>query len=433
MKTVRTILRACLLTGTLALGLTACGSGGNSTSAGGTAVAYATSSWADLNIASGDQQVTLSWTDNINPATATSKTTYNVYFAKSAGVKPNGTGVTKVGIGTDTTFIHTGLTNGTSYYYVVTAVSSSGSEGVVSKEASAMPQAALPAAPTGITISSQNNLPSLNLTQITGLTYNVYWSTATFAKATDTGVNKVPGVSFPFTPSLVPAAGNGTTFYFVVTSQRGTIESLFSKQITWTPSLITATSSTNYGSPTGITALAGNQQVNLSWTAPSTPASLPDGSSLTYSVNWWMGGEAKGAHQPISNLTSTSFTHQSLSNGTQYYYSVTAVQTGTSPSTYDSATLSVTPEAKAPAVPSGLSAAAQSQQVNLAWTKDNSGDAVSYNLYWSTDDSTWSKISNISSNAYTQTGLQSGVTYFYKVSCQGAGESNYSNIVSATP
>ena len=143
----------------------------------------------------------------------------------------------------------------------------------------------------------------------------------------------------------------------------------------------------------------------------------------------------------ISTGTATSFTHQSLTNGATYNYLVAAVQTITvagivSTVETDSATVSVMPEAKTPAVPSGLSAATQNQLVALAWTKDSSSDTVTYNVYWSTDPTNLSnKVSNLTSNAYTQTGLLTGQTYYFRVSSQivGAGESAQSNLVSATP
>lgn len=77
----------------------------------------------------GDKQVTFSW------AAVTGATSYNVYWATSSGVtKANGN---RLPANTNS-FSHTGLTNGTTYYYVVTAVNSFG-EGPESQQVSSVP------------------------------------------------------------------------------------------------------------------------------------------------------------------------------------------------------------------------------------------------------------------------------------------------------
>ncbi|MCZ6692025.1 MAG: hypothetical protein O7H41_20760 [Planctomycetota bacterium] len=75
-------------------------------------------------------EVTLSW----NPVPAA--TSYNLYWSTSSGVtKATGTKVSDVMTG----YLHTGLTNGITHYYVVTAVQGGG-ESVESTEASATPE-----------------------------------------------------------------------------------------------------------------------------------------------------------------------------------------------------------------------------------------------------------------------------------------------------
>ena len=79
----------------------------------------------------GDGQVSLSW------SAVTGATSYNIYHSTSVGVTTLiGTKVTNVTSGSAIT----GLINGTTYYFIVTAVNAAG-EGAASSEVSAVPQA----------------------------------------------------------------------------------------------------------------------------------------------------------------------------------------------------------------------------------------------------------------------------------------------------
>ena len=79
----------------------------------------------------GNGQVTISW------STVSDATSYNTYWSTTTGVtKTNGTKIT----GATSPYIHTGRTNGTTYYYVVTAQNSYG-ESSESNEVNATPVA----------------------------------------------------------------------------------------------------------------------------------------------------------------------------------------------------------------------------------------------------------------------------------------------------
>ena len=101
---------------------------------------------APMNVAatSGDMQVQLSWSPVLDA------TSYNVYWSKSAGVAAGGAGVTKIPGVVATSFAHTGLTNGDTYYYKVSATGMAG-ESALSAEQSARPLPAPPPAPLGLT------------------------------------------------------------------------------------------------------------------------------------------------------------------------------------------------------------------------------------------------------------------------------------------
>lgn len=84
-----------------------------------------------LGATGGNGQVSLSWN------ASSGATSYNVY----RGTSPGGESTTAIATGiTGTTHVNTGLTNGSTYYYKVAAVNSSGTSGY-SNEASATPAA----------------------------------------------------------------------------------------------------------------------------------------------------------------------------------------------------------------------------------------------------------------------------------------------------
>ncbi|NMC72752.1 MAG: hypothetical protein GYA56_00040, partial [Geobacteraceae bacterium] len=141
LKMVRLLLAGCATM----VALAGCGSDTDSGGSSSTPVPVS-GSWADVRVASGNQSVTLSWEDKT--ATKAETATYNIYFSTSPGVTKTKSGVTKIA-GVTSPYIHTGLSNGSAYYYVVTKVSN-GREGAESYEASAVPQPSLPAAPTAI-------------------------------------------------------------------------------------------------------------------------------------------------------------------------------------------------------------------------------------------------------------------------------------------
>ncbi|MCZ6690481.1 MAG: hypothetical protein O7H41_12845 [Planctomycetota bacterium] len=146
-------------------------------------------------------QVTVDWV----PSPGASS--YNLYWGTSPGVtKITGTRI----LGIVAPFVHTGLTDGTTHYYVVTAVTGP-SESAESTETFAMPIAA----PTGVssTVTGGTEV-SVDWNLVTGATsYNLYW-------ATTMGVTKATGtpVSSVTSPYLHTGLTSGVTYYYVVTA-----------------------------------------------------------------------------------------------------------------------------------------------------------------------------------------------------------------------
>jgi len=171
--------------------------------------------------------------------------------------------------------------------------------------------------------------------------------------------------------------------------------------------------------PTGLVATPGNATVNLSWAATSGATGYYVKRSTT-----------SGAESRISTQAGTSFSDTGLTNGTKYFYVVSAYNSyGESA---NSSEVSATPAAPALSAPANLTATAGDTQVGLAWSAVAS--ATSYNVKRSTTSGAEITISSPMTNAFTDTGLTNGTKYFYVVSAvSGATESANSAEVNATP
>lgn len=128
----------------------------------------------------------------------------------------------------------------------------------------------------------------------------------------------------------------------------------------------------------------------------------------------------------------TSLSHTRLDAGDTYAYRVrTCNESGCSaPSPEAMATVG------APAQPSNLTATpVGSGRIDLSW-QDNSSDETSIQVQSrAAGSASWYVIANLAPNsrAYSNTGLEAGSTYVYRVrSCDGSGCSPYSNEASAT-
>jgi hypothetical protein len=179
------------------------------------------------------------------------------------------------------------------------------------------------------------------------------------------------------------------------------------------------------GAPTGVSAVAGNRQVNLSWTAPSSDGGAPiTDYVIRYSSN--NGATWTRFAEPVSALTSSTVT--GLTNGVSYVFKVSAVSSagaGT-PSTKSTPVMPRT----VPSTPTGVSAVPGNGQASLSWaapSSDGGARITDYVIrYSSNNGATWTRfldaVSSLTSS--TVTGLTNGVTYVFKVSAvnrAGAG------------
>jgi fibronectin type 3 domain-containing protein len=271
----------------------------------------------------------------------------------------------------------------------------------------------VPSAPAGLSATAGNAQVSLSWAASSGATsYHLKRSTTSGGPYTQ--------VASPSGTTDVDASlTNGTKYFYVVSALDSAGESANSAEVSATPSA----PQTPPPTPIGLEATAGNAQVSLSWTA-STGAS---GYNVKRSTT------SGGPYTRIASPTNTNYTDTDLTNGTKYFYVVSAVDS--SGESANSAEASATPTAPSPPppTPTNLEAAPGNAQVSLSWTA--STGATSYNLQRSTTSGgPYTQIATPSTNSYTDTGLTNGATYYYVVSAVNAsGQSANSNQASALP
>lgn len=196
-----------------------------------------------LAAAAGDAEVSLLW------APSAGATTYNMYYSTTPAV--TATSGTKISGITATSYKHstladkTPLKNGTTYYYVVTAVNSNGESGA-SNQVSATPTAsavapvgAAPSAPVGLSAVPGNSQVSLLWTASAGAaSYNIYYSSVTgVTPANGTRISGIATTSYTHsTLADNTPLKNGTTYYYVVTAVNANGESGPSSQVSAAPS-----------------------------------------------------------------------------------------------------------------------------------------------------------------------------------------------------
>jgi fibronectin type 3 domain-containing protein len=207
-------------------------------------------------------------------------------------------------------YTDTAVANGTTYYYEVTAVNPSGTS-APSNEVSATPATGTPLPPV-LTATAGNAQVVLTWTAATGAaSYNVYEGTTSGGESSTPVATGVAATTY-----TVTGLANGTIYYFEVAAVNSAGTGAVSNQASSVP----------VGpppAPAGLTASIGNAQTVLTWTA----------SSGATSYNVYQGAASGGeSSTPIATgITASTYTVTGLTDGTAYFFTVTAVNSaGTS-------------------------------------------------------------------------------------------------------
>ena len=184
--------------------------------------------------------------------------------------------------------------------------------------------------------------------------------------------------------------------------------------------------------PTGLTALGAEWQISLDWNDNT------EGDLASYNVYRSSTSGSGYIKQNATPITGSNYTDCLALLGQTYYYIVTAEDTSWNESIYSNqASAAGFADTTPPAVPTGLTATANSGAISLNWNDNGEGDLAGYNVYRGTSSGGPYSKKNVSlavNSSYTDSGTANGTTYYYVVTAVDTvlNESNGSNEASAT-
>ena len=367
----------------------------------------------NLNGTFGDGIVMLTW----DPADGRGFEIMNYTIYRKG---PNDASFTAIATVNTTNYTDTGLTNGVTYRYVITATSAVG-ESPYSDILTITP-ATVPSSPTGLSAKVSNDKVQLSWEKPAEnggfpiLYYNVYRSVN----------NEDNFILYDFTYSKTYLDADitaGDTYYYKVTAVNNVGESDFSNVATISPAEAP-------DAPTGLKATFENGSVTLAWNEPTSDGGNPISYYRVYRTS-----VKGGVYIKLATTENTTFVDMNVEVGMTYYYAVTAVNdAGESDYSPEASIQLVTP----PATPTDVVALAAEDLVTVAWLPGTGpySPASYFEVYRAVNDSKgeFTLVAEINTTYYIDYDVEINVTYYYYVvAVNEYGKSSASDIVEATP
>lgn len=366
----------------------------------------------------GNTQITVNWA----APTALNGGTISAYKVQyRAGTTGAWTTASSSVSASATSYVITGLTNGTGYTVQVTAVTAAG-DGSGAASSSTTTPATVPSNSTVPTTSGTaavgRALTSTNGNWSTGgdaVTYTYQWQSAATSGGSYTAISGATSSTY------TPVTADVGSYLEVVVTATNTVGAA---SATSAATLVVQTGLA--AAPTALTPTASNGQLVLSWTAPTT---LNGGVISDYSVSYKKSTDSTWTTVTVGSTTASQ-TITGLTNATAYDWSVAAVTAaGTGAVASYTASLASTPftTPSNTAVPTIASPAVSVANTLTAgtWTDNGRTSTLTYQWEISTDGSTWSNISGATAASYTPVSGDSGKYLRVKeIATNAAGATN---------
>lgn len=270
-----------------------------------------------------------------------------------------------------------------------------------------------PAAPV-VSVKAEKQSIVINWSPVKNATrYHIFWGTS--PGVTRKNGEMISNVRSGFRHDQLQ---QGISYYYVVTAEKGGLESPVSKEVSAVPVFPPR-------APEGLKLLAGDARVMINWD--------PVENAESYHVYWRKSEDTdRDKYNRIKDVQS-GFEHTDLQNGITYFYYITAANKAGEST--ESQLISSTPQFPFPEPPKQLSAKAEKKRIVISWQPDETMER--YHLYWSNtpgvtkDNGT--KIPDISRD-FQHDQLEFDLPYYYVITAERAGqESKESKEISATP
>lgn len=362
--------------------------------------------------AAGDQQVTLTWDAN-NEADFAG---FNIYRSTTSPVGPSGEPLNGDTLLTSNSYLDQGLTNDTTYYYIVEAVDQAGNTST-SDEVSATPNAVV-----------ELDL-KINFQSETAPVPDGYLRDFGEPFGERTGANQGDGLSYgwvePGTHTPIDLVGNGRDRE-ILDDQR--LDTLMHMEIPEeNEGGVVATGAWEIAIPNGVyevTVAVGDPAVG---TAPESHTINVEGVNA---IDGFGTSPTAGPDNTSATVTVT------VSDGTLTIDSIGG--TNTKINYVEIATSN--PDTAAPAAPVGLVATAGNGLVVLSWNVNDEEDLAGYNVYRGsalpvdTNGTPLNGDTPLTEPTYTDTGLTNGTAYYYAVvAVDTSGNASQASTALATP
>jgi len=245
----------------------------------------------NISLAAGDSQILINWQVD-------SGSSYRLYWAIAPQEPLNGTMLDNV----LPEYLHSTLTNGSTYNYRLVAYNTSGNS-LESPIFSATAQATAPNAPSGLAAESGNRENRLTWiapdNAVSTTTYTLYWGN---------DVNTSPNLAIQNVspPYIHSGLTNGTYYVYRIAASNAGVEGPSSNitQSIPNPPLPAA--------PSGLVANAGDRQISLTWS--------PVSQATSYDIVWSQSGLFDDTPLTPTNVGTNSFLHTNLSNDVTLHY-----------------------------------------------------------------------------------------------------------------